>query len=95
MGRPNKALTIGEAVRLHLQALVRSRSIPHWLVRRTRMVLLSGAGQSNRELARRCEVSAAAVSRWRRRYAERGHAGLHDELRPGRPRTMTMSRWRN
>ena len=87
MGRPNKALTIGEADRLHLQALVRSRSMPHSLVRRARIVLLSGAGQSNREVARRCGVSAPAVSHWRRRYAERGLAGLHDELRPGRPRT--------
>jgi transposase len=87
MGRPNKALTIGEAERLQLQALVRSRSMPRSLVRRARMVLLSGAGQSNREVARRCGVSAPAVSHWRRRYAERGLAGLHDELRPGRPRT--------
>jgi transposase len=87
MGRLNKALTIGEADRLQLQALVRSRSMPHSLVRRARIVLLSGAGQSNREVARRCGVSAPAVSHWRRRYAERGLAGLHDELRPGRPRT--------
>src|SRR6202140_3331381 len=87
MSRPNKALTIGEADRLQLQALVRSRSMPHSLVRRARIVLLSGAGQSNREVPRRCGVSAPAVSHWRRRYAECGLAGLHDELRPGRPRT--------
>ncbi len=30
---------------------------------------------------------ASRVSHWRRRYQERGLAGLHDELRPGRPRT--------
>ena len=87
MGRPNKALLIGEADRLQLHALVRSRSMPHSLVRRARIVLLSGEGQSNREVARRCGVSAPAVSHWRRRYQERGLAGLHDELRPGRPRT--------
>jgi transposase len=87
MGRPNKALLIGEADRLQLHALVRSRSMPHSLVRRARIVLLSGEGQSNREVARRCGVSAPAVSHWRRRYQERGVAGLHDELRPGRPRT--------
>ena len=87
MGRPNKALLIGEADRLQLRALVRSRSMPHSLVRRARIVLLSGEGQSNREVARRCGVSAPAVSHWRRRYQERGLAGLHDELRPGRPRT--------
>src|SRR5450631_2364246 len=87
MGRPNQALLIGEADRLQLRALVRSRSMPHSLVRRARIVLLSGEGQSNREVARRCGISAPAVSHWRRRYQERGLAGLHDELRSGRPRT--------
>jgi putative transposase len=87
MGRPNQAWVIGEADRLQLRALVRSRSMPHSLVRRARIVLLSGEGQSNREVARRCGISAPAVSHWRRRYQERGLAGLHDELRPGRPRT--------
>ena len=87
MGRPNKALTINEADRLQLQSMVHSRSMPHSLVRRARIVLLSGDGESNREVARRCGVSAPAVSHWRRRYQERGLGGLHDELRPGRPRT--------
>src|SRR5215472_6033407 len=87
MGRPNKALMINEADRLQLQSMVRSRSMPHSLVRRARIVLLSGDGQSNREVARRCGVSAPAVSHWRRRYQERGLAGLHDGLRSGRPRT--------
>ena len=87
MGRPNKALTIDEADRLQLQSMVHSRSMPHSLVRRARIILLSGDGASNREVARRCGVSAPAVSHWRRRYQERGLGGLHDELRPGRPRT--------
>ncbi len=87
MGRPNKALMINEGDRSQLQSIVRSRSMPHSLVRRARIILQSGDGQSNREVARRCGVSAPAVSHWRRRYQERGLAGLHDQLRPGRPRT--------
>ena len=38
-------------------------------------------------MARRCGVSAPAVSHLAPRYRERGIAGLHDELRPGRPRS--------
>ncbi|MGH7778241.1 MAG: IS630 family transposase, partial [Candidatus Binataceae bacterium] len=87
MGRPNAALTISAADREQLRALVRSQSMPHSLVRRARIVLLSGEGKSNREVAWRCGISAPVVSHWRRRYQERGLAGLHDELRPGRPRT--------
>ena len=61
--------------------------MPHSLVRRAQIVLLSGEGMANRQVARRCGVCAPVVSHWRRRYQERGLAGLHDELRPGRPRT--------
>src|SRR3974377_1934529 len=87
MGRPNTALVVSEAGREQLGALVRSQSMPHALVRRAQIILLSGQGQSNREVARRCGVTAPVVSHWRRRYHERGLAGLHDELLPGRPRT--------
>ena len=31
-------------------------------------------------------LSNATVGKWRKRFRERGLEGLHDELRPGRPR---------
>jgi hypothetical protein len=42
--------------------MVRSHSMPHSLVCRVQIVLLSGEGISNREVARGCGVSAPAVS---------------------------------
>ena len=80
MGRPNPALAISDADCEQLRGMVRSHSMPHALVRRAQIVLLSGEGNSNREVARRCGVTAPVVSHWRRRYQERGLAGLHDEL---------------
>lgn len=87
MGRPNTALVISESERTELHSIVRSRSMPHSLVRRAQIVLLSADGASNRAVARRCGVSAPVVSLWRRRYQQAGIAGLHGELRPGRPRS--------
>jgi len=87
MGRPNTALMISQLERSQLRSIVRSRSLPHSLVRRAQIVLLSAAGTANREVARRCGVSAPVVSLWRQRYQQRGIAGLHAELRPGRPRS--------
>src|SRR6202163_2922878 len=87
MGRPNTALTISPSERSQLRSIVRSRSLPHSLVRRAQIVLLSAAGAANREVARRCGVSAPVVSLWRQRYQQSGVAGLHAELRPGRPRS--------
>src|SRR6266403_4969783 len=87
MGRPNAALMITQSERSQLRSIVRSRSLPHSLVRRAQIVLLSAAGAANREVARRCGVSAPVVSLWPQRYQQRGIAGLHAELRPGRPRS--------
>src|SRR5437879_4000461 len=89
MGRPNLALMVNDADRVQLNSMVRSRSMSHSLVRRARIVLLSAEGRSNREVARRCGVTGPAVSHWRRRYQEHGLGGLHDQLRPGRPRTRS------
>jgi transposase len=86
MGRPNTALVISQAERKDLEAIVRSRSMPHAVVRRAQMVLQSADGASNRTVARNCGVSAPIVSLWRSRYQRDGLAGLHGELRPGRPR---------
>ena len=68
-------------------ALWFARSLPHSLVRRARIVLMSAEGVSNQTIAARCGVSVPTISHWRRCWRERGVAGLHGELRPGRPRS--------
>jgi Homeodomain-like domain len=92
MGSPNEALVLRAEESAQLQALARSRSLPHSLVRRVRIVLMSAQGVSNRAVAARCGISAPTVSLWRQRYREQGIAGLHGELRPGRPRSYDDER---
>src|SRR5580704_17594435 len=87
MGRPNTAVTVSAAEAEQLSAISRSRSLPHALVRRARIVLMSAQGVSNQSIAERCGVSVPTISHWRRCWRERGVAGLHGELRPGRPRS--------
>src|SRR6202035_5277157 len=84
MGRPNMALTSSPSERSQLGSILRSRSLPHSLVRRAQIVLLSADGAANRAVARRCGVSAPVVSL---RRQQSGIAGLHAELRAGRPRS--------
>ena len=70
-----------------LESVAASTSMPHGLVMRARMILACAEGLSNAAVAAKVGASPQAVGKWRRRFLERGVEGLHDELRPGRPRT--------
>ena len=70
-----------------LQSIASSRSLPHSIVQRAQIVLACGGGETNTSIAKRMGLSGMTVGKWRKRYRELGLEGLHDELRPGRPRT--------
>ena len=89
IGRPAKELTVTMADRAHLESIARSQSLPAGLSRRAQMILRMADGESNSAVARRFRVSRPTVSLWRTRYAERGIAGLHNELKPGRTRNTS------
>ena len=55
---------------------------------RCRIVLAAADGQSSKEIAARLGCSTQTVGRWRGRFARRGVDGLHDEPRPGKPRSI-------
>jgi putative transposase len=92
MGRPKTPLVLTADQKQQLQAIVCSRTLPAGLVQRARIVLLSAAGRSNQEIAQRLGVKNATVGKWRRRFLEQDVSGLHDELRPGRPRSVSDER---
>ena len=46
-----------------------------------------GAGETYTSIAKRMGLTGLTVGKWRKRYRELGLEGLHDELRPSRPRT--------
>ena len=54
----------------------RSASRPHRVVVQARALLWAADGLANAEIARRCEVDADAVRRWRARFAVEGPAGV-------------------
>ena len=67
---------------------MRSSSLRAGLAQRARIVLLAADGVSNTEIAARVGVSRPTVIDWRARYERSGIAGLDDEPRSGRPRTI-------
>ena len=86
-GRPKAELRLSAEEQAQLSALAASRSLPHALVARAKLVLWAARGESNNAIAERLGWSLPTVGKWRQRFVQHRIAGLHDELRPGRPRT--------
>lgn len=88
VGRPKKPLVLSERQREELESVARSRSLPHGLVRRAKIVLLSAEGLTNVAIGERVGMSNWMVGEWRKRYLLQGLPGLYDEPRPGGPRSI-------
>ncbi len=91
-GRPKKPLVLNEEQRMQLMALSHSRTVPHGLVERAKIVVLAAEGKSNTEISERLHLSKPCVGKWRQRYLDLGIQGLDEALRPGRPRTIADER---
>ena len=88
-GRPKQPLKLSTEDRVQLKAIANSRCMPHSLVVRAKIVLMATDGVSNTAIAKKLGVSRPVVGLWRRRYLTQGLQGLHDELRPGSPRSIS------
>ena len=91
-GRTIPPLTLDDEQRQQLTTVAQSSAMPFGLVQRARIILACAEGLTNTDVARRLDVSATTVGKWRRRFLDSGVTGLHDELRPGRPRSYDDER---
>lgn len=71
-----------------LMARARRYTLPYFQVQRAKMILLAAEGIDNDEIARRLETRREVVWQWRKRFYEKGLAGLEERPRPGRPRVF-------
>jgi len=91
---PNQAMvvTVPEGDREELERRVRSRTAAARDVQRARIVLLAAQGLAGVVIAERVGCSEPTVILWRRRYAQRGLAGLDDGARSGRPPSVDAAK---
>lgn len=88
-GRPKTPLTLSAQEQGALESLARrSRSAPQ-LARRARIVLACAGGLDNKAVAKKLRLTPQTVGRWRGRFVNNRIDGLHDEPRPGAPRSVT------
>lgn len=87
MARVAVELSCTTEVKAELESLSRSRSGEVRMVERARIILACLHGKRNDEIAKELGLRPNTVGQWRRRFAERGIAGLRDISRPGKPAT--------
>jgi transposase len=88
-GRPKAELVLTGEERETLERWARRPTSAQALAQRCRIVLACAEGLSNQQVAAAEGVNQVTVGKWRARFAERRLDGLHDEPRPGKPRTIS------
>src|SRR5438128_6684357 len=88
-GRPTAQIVLTDDEREVLERWARRPKSAQALALRCRIVLAAAAGATNQEIAARLACHPTTVGKWRKRFAELRVDGLHDEPRPGKPRTIT------
>lgn len=75
--------------RSRLEQQVRCYTSPYAAVLRAKIVLMAADGAANVAIAAHPDEHVSVVSRWRKRFTERGLAGLADRPRCRRPRVFS------
>jgi transposase len=83
MWKPADPLPMTDEQRTTLEAWVRAKTSPQRTVLRARICLLAADGLSNNAIAARLSTSRPTVIQWRKRFAERGPAGLSEDAPHG------------
>ncbi len=92
MAHPGPSLTeivLSDDERETLERWERRPKSAQALASRCRIVLMCSEGGSNSEVAARLGVDRSTVRKWRNRFLEHRLEGLHDEPRPGAPRSVS------
>ncbi len=87
-----RPIEMDAATRQQVEAFAHSRSLPHALVVRAKVILMACEGMKSIDIAEKIGLSRVSVGKWRARFGEAGLSGLYDELRPGRPRQIEEER---
>jgi len=83
------SIKVTEEEREVLTTWSRSTSIDHRYVVRSKIILMLEAGEKYESIMGRLDVGKSAVTKWKKRFAEKGLAGLKDAPRAGKPRAYS------
>jgi transposase len=84
-----KRVVLTREERATLESYVSRRKTSQRLATRARIILRCAKGGHDGLVAAELKVARGTVGTWRRRFTARRLDGLHDEPRPGAPRSIT------
>jgi Homeodomain-like domain len=96
-GMPRKspyAIILSAEDQFELETRARRYTSPYCDVIRAKIVLLAAQGFTNEVIAARLDTQRQIVSKWRKRFYERGFPGLEEEPRGGAPARFSPQRRR-
>ena len=82
-------LRINDEQRTELERWASSRTLPAGDVFRARLILALASGKSYSQVEAELGTSRPTIARWRKRFQERGLAGLDPQHKGSQPRTAT------
>jgi len=84
-------IVLADKERRELECIASRYTSAYYTVVRAKAILLAARGLENKEIGERLDMPRQVVSKWRKRFFERGLAGLEDLPRRGRPRRFSPS----
>src|SRR4051812_1386551 len=88
-GVPVREVVLSSDERETLERWARRHTTAQALAMRCRIVLACAEGGNNTEVGARLGLDRETIRKWRNRFIEHRLDGLHDEPRPGKPRTIS------
>jgi transposase len=85
MPKPSPKIELPSVDKELLEAWAKSQTMPHNLVQRAQIILLSSQGIAVKEVAARLSTYPNKIIHWRKRYENGGISALKDRPRSGRP----------
>src|SRR6201987_5270614 len=86
MSRPAPEILLTTEEKETLLRWMRSSKSEQRMVQRARVILLAASGMNDKQIALKMQTRAARISKWLRRFAKDGVAGLKDSARSGENR---------
>ena len=86
MSRPAPKIQLSTKEKETLLRWMRSAKTEQRMVQRVRVILLAASGLNGKQIALKMQTRAARISKWLRRFAKDGVAGLNDSARSGEKR---------